>query len=307
MVKPERRRAALRYLQVQGLRSQRRGCALVEVSRSSLYYVPRRPADEEALRAAIRELAARHRRYGYRRVWALLRRAGWTVNVKRVHRLWKQEGLSLPRKRPSRRAPGPAGEVEQRAEYPNHVWSYDLLEDRTERGGRLRLLSVVDEYTRECLAIEVARRVGAAQVVELLRWLTLTRGRPEHLRSDNGPEFIAQGVRSWLQEQGSSTIFITPGSPWENPYIESFGGKLRDECLNAESFADLQEAQVVVEAWREEYNQRRPHSSLGYLTPAEFAAQARAKQGEGPRGGGLVRATPSLRPHPAWGSGTLSL
>jgi len=307
MVSPERKRAAVRHLQTEGLSSQRRGCALVEVSRSSLYYVPRRRPDDETLRARIKQLAERKRRYGYRRVWADLRREGWQVNHKRVHRIWKQEGLSLPRKRPGKRSYGPKGEVKQRGTHPDHVWTYDLCEDRTERGGRLRLLSVVDEYTRECLAIEVAPSIGGEQVVETLKWLALTRAVPEHIRSDNGPEFIARKVRDWLKRAGCETIFITPGSPWENPFIESFTGKLRDECLNCEIFADLEEARVVIEAWREEYNTERPHSSLGYLTPVEFARRTSQGETEAPRCVGFGRATPSLRPHSAREAATLSL
>jgi transposase InsO family protein len=307
MVSPQRRRAAARHLQREGLRSQRRACALVGVARSSLRYQPRRRPDEEALRAEIKHRARAKGYYGYRRIWAGLDRAGWRVNHKRVHRIWQDEGLQLPRKSGGKRSYGPTGEVEQRATHPDHVWTYDLCFDRTERGRRLQLLSVVDEFTRECLEIDVARSHGAAQVVETLQWLALVRGTPEHIRSDNGPEFIAQAVRDWLAQAGCATIFITPGSPWENPYIESFTGKLRMECLNREIFADLAEAQMVIEAWREEYNTERPHSSLDYLTPEEFAA--RARQGEEPatRGGGSGRATPSLRPHRAQEAATLSL
>ncbi len=165
----------------------------------------------------------------------------------------------------------PAGEIVNKAEYPNHVWSYDFLEDRTERGGKLRILVIIDEYTRECLAMRIAPSIPARAVVEALEWLFLTRGVPKHLRSDNGPEFVAKTVRDWLEKSGCQTIFITPGSPWENGYVESFIDKLRDECLNRELFRNGREAQTVVEAWRQEYNGYRPHSSLGYLTPAEFA------------------------------------
>ena len=185
--------------------------------------------------------------------------------------------------------------------------TYDLCEDRTERGRRLRLLSVVDEYTRECLAIRVASSIGGEQVVETLKWLALTRGMPEHIRSDNGPEFIAQAVRGWLEGAGCRTIFITPSSPWENPYIESFIGKLRDECLNCEVFGNLEEARAVIEAWREEYNTERPHSSLGYLTPAEFAERSRQGEVESGRCVGSGRATPSLSPHSTRQAVTLSL
>lgn len=304
---PERKRAAVRHLQTEGLSSQRRGCDLVEVSRSTLYYTPRRRPDEEALRAKIKQLARQNRRYGCRRVWAILRREGWQVNHKRVHRIWKEEGLSLPRKRPRRRSYGPAGEIYRRAEHVNHVWTYDICEDRTERGRRLRLLSVVDEYTRECLAIEVAPSIGGTQVVQMLEWLALTRGMPAHIRSDNGPEFIAKAVRKWLAQAGCQTIFITRGSPWENPYIESFIGKFRDECLNCKLFIDLQEAQTVIEVWREEYNSHRPHSSLGYLTPLEFAQQSGQGEVEARRCVGSGRATPSLHPHSAKEAATLSL
>ena len=224
----------------------------------------------------IHELAIRHGRYGYRRVTVLLRREGWKVNRKRVHRIWKSEGLGLPRRRPKRRRVVPVGEIVNKAEYPNHVWSYDFVEDRSERGGKLRILSIIDEFTRECLAIRIAPSMPASAVVEVLGWLFLTRGVPRYLRSDNGPEFVARVVRRWLEASGCSTLFINPGSPWENGYIESFFDKLRDECLNREVFRNGKEAQVIVENWRQEYNpseKDRPHSSLGYLTPAEFARQ----------------------------------
>jgi len=166
---------------------------------------------------------------------------------------------------------GAAGEIVNKAEYPNHVWGYDFVEDRTERGGKLRILAIIDEYTRECLAIRVAPSIPALAVVGILEWLFLTRGVPKFLRSDNGPEFVARAVCRWLETSGCQTLFITPGSPWENGYIESFNDKLRDECLNREVFRNGREAQAIVENWRQEYNNYRPHSSLGYLTPAEFA------------------------------------
>ncbi|GAH32817.1 unnamed protein product [marine sediment metagenome] len=166
---------------------------------------------------------------------------------------------------------GPVGEIVNKAEYPNHVWSYDFVEDRTERGGKLRILVIIDEYTRECLAIRVAPSIPASVVVEVLEWLFLTRGVPSYLRSDNGPEFVARVVCQWLEASSCQTLFINPGSPWENGYIESFNDKLRDECLNREIFRNGAEAQTIVEAFRQEYNNYRPHSSLGYLTPAEFA------------------------------------
>lgn len=259
--------------------SERRGCKLVGIGRSSMRYVPRDKWDEEELVSKIRDLAARHKRYGYRRITAVLRREGSRVNHKRIHRIWKAEGLQLPRRRPRRRRMGSTtGEVIHKAEHPNHVWSYDFVEDRTENGGKLRMLVVMDEYTRESLAIRVGRSTSAGEVIDTLEWLFLTRGVPEHVRSDNGPEFVARAVQEWLETNGCKTIYIKPGSPWENPYIESFIGTLRDECLNREVFTSIREARTLVESWRCEYNGLRPHSSLAYLTPTEFATRATQEQ-----------------------------
>jgi len=172
------------------------------------------------------------------------------------------------------------GEIVNKAGYPNHVWSYDFVEDRTERGGKLRILAIIDEYTRECLAIRVAPSIPASAVIETLEWLFLMRGVPKYIRSDNGPEFVSRAVCQWLETSGCQTLFITPGSPWENGYIESFFDKLRDECLNREVFRNGREAQVIVENWRQEYNNYRPHSSLDYLTPAEFARRYYEKNQE---------------------------
>jgi len=271
MVSPLARRSAVKYLVKQMGSSQRRACVVVGLSRSLVRYIARRRRDEAKLIKKIHKLAIRHSRYGYRRITVLLRREGFKVNRKRVHRIWKSEGLGLPQRRPKRRRIGPVGEIINKAEYPNHVWSYDFVEDRTERGGKLRILAIIDEYTRQCLAIRVAASIPASAVVGVLEWLFLTRGVPKFLRSDNGPEFVAKAVRRWLKESGCSSLFIKPASPWENGYIESFNDKLRDECLNREIFRNGKEAQTIVEAWREEYNNYRPHSSLDYLTPAEFA------------------------------------
>ena len=179
-------------------------------------YAARKRGDEVELVSKIHELAVGHGRYGYRRVTVLLRREGWKVNRKRVHRIWKAEGLSLPLRRPRRRRVGPVGEIVNKAEYPNHVWSYDFLEDRTERGGKLRTLAIIDEYTRECLSTRIAPSIPASTVLEVLEWLFLVRGIPKYVRSDNGPEFIAKAVCQWLKESGCQTIFINPGSPWES-------------------------------------------------------------------------------------------
>jgi len=246
---------------------------LLRISRSVVGYAVRRRRDEVELISKIHQLAAHHARYGYRRITVLLRREGWKVNRKGVHRIWKEEGLSLPLKRPRRHRAGQKGEIVNKAEYHNHVWSYDFVEDRTERGGKLRILAVIDEFTRECLAIRIRPSIPALMVVGVLEWLFLVRGAPKYIRSDNGPEFIARAVSEWLAKNGCSTLFINPGSPWENGYVESFIDKLRDECLNCEIFQNWKEAETIVEAWRQDYNNYRPHSALGYLTPAEFARQ----------------------------------
>jgi transposase InsO family protein len=219
------------------------------------------------------ELATKYGRYGYRRITALLRHAGWTVNAKRVARIWRQEGLKVPKRQPkrSRLWLNDGSCIRLRPEYPNHVWAYDFLTDRTHDGRAFRLLTIVDEFTRECLAIVVARKLTADDVLATLTDLFLTRGCPAHLRSDNGPEFCAKVVRAWLAWLDVRTLFIEPGSPWENGYSESFNGKLRDELLDREIFYTLCEAQVLIEGWRKHYNGIRPHSALGYRPPAPTA------------------------------------
>ena len=222
----------------------------------------------------IKELAREHPRYGYRRITALLRREGWSVNRKRVHRLWRREGLKVPQVQRKRRRLGHSENscIRRRSERPNHVWSYDFLYDQTADGRQLKILPIVDEYTRECLTIEVERGMDSEDVVSTLEYLFEIRGEPEHIRSDNGSEFIAEAVRSWLARRGSKTLYIEPGSPWENAYSETFNSRLRDELLDREMFETLKEAKVIIEDHRLDYNRRRPHSSLGYQTPAEFAA-----------------------------------
>jgi len=218
-------------------------------------------------------LAAKFGRYGYRRITALLRQAGWRVNHKRVERIWRQEGLRVPQKQPKRGRLwlNDGSCVRLRACWRNHVWSYDFVADQTHDGRPLRLLVVVEEYTRECLAIVVERRLQSVNVLESLGDLFVERGVPEYIRSDNGSEFTAQLVREWLDRTGVKTLYIEPGSPWENGYCESFNGKLRDECLKGEVFYTLAEAKVLIERWRREYNQVRPHSALGYRPPAPEA------------------------------------
>ena len=222
------------------------------------------------------ELARQHPRYGYRRITALLRQEGWPVNRKRVQRLWREPGLKVPQKQSKRRRLGSSEQGSQRwrAERINQVWSYDFVMDQTEDGRRLKLLPIVDEYTRECLEIEVSRSVTAEDVVGVLARLFVERGEPEYIRSDNGPEFIAEVVKQWLQKSGVKTLYIEPGSPWENAYSESFNSRFRDELLDRELFTSVLEAKVLVSKYKQEYNQQRPHSSLNYQTPAAFAATA---------------------------------
>ena len=231
------------------------------------------PEDEPRLVKRIVELATRYGRYGYRRITALLRWEGWRVNHKRVERLWRREGLKVPQRQPKRGRLwlNDGSCVRRRAERPNHVWSYDLVAERTHEGRPFKILSVVDEYTRECLALEVARRITSEEVLDCLAELFVQRGLPTFIRSDNGPEFTAKAVRRWLAELEVQTLFIEPGSPWENGYVESFNGKLRDELLNGEIFYTVMEARVLLTQWRKEYNTIRPHSSLDYRPPAPEA------------------------------------
>ena len=223
------------------------------------------------------ELARQHPRYGYRRITALLRQAGWPVNRKRVERLWREQGLKVPQKQSKRRRLGSSdqGSQRRRAERINQVWSYDFIMDQSEDGRRLKMLPIIDEYSRECLEIEVSRSLTAEDVVVVLGRLFVERGEPEYIRSDNGPEFIAEVVKQWLQESGVKTLYIEPGSPWENAYSESFNSRFRDELLDRELFTSVLETQVLVSEYKQEYNQRRPHSSLNYQTPAAFAATVR--------------------------------
>jgi putative transposase len=244
-------------------------------ARSTQRHEPKVGDDDRKLMERIVELAGEYGRYGYRRITALLREEGWRVNHKRVERIWRQEGLKVPKKQPRRGrlwlTDGSC--IRKRAEYPNHVWSYDFILDRTHDGRPLRMLAIVDEYTRECLAVDVGRRMNSHDVLFRLAELFVRRGCPVYIRSDNGPEFTAKAVRKWLSRLDVQTLFIEPGSPWENGYVESFNGKLRDELLNREIFYTLTEARVLVEQWRREYNWHRPHSSLGYRPPAPQALQ----------------------------------
>ena len=245
-------------------------CRVLGQPQATQRKAPKTADDEAALTQDIIALARQYGRYGYRRVTALLRDAGWLVNKKRVERIWRQEGLKLPQRQPkrSRLWLNDGSCIRLRPERPNHVWAYDFVEDRTHDGRKIRMLNIVDEFTREALAIRVARRLNSNDVIDVLSDLFILRGVPGFIRSDNGPEFIAKALQAWITAVGAQTAYITPGSPWVNGYIESFNARLRDEFLNGEIFYTLQEAKILIEAWRRQYNTIRPHSSLGYRPPA---------------------------------------
>ncbi len=272
MVTAQQRRQAVRHLQETFGVSQRRACRVLEQPRSTQRQTPKTNQEEGQLVTRMLELVGQHPRFGYRRIWAMLRREGWRVNRKRIHRLWRKQGLKVPRKQRKKRRLGCSVNscVRRPAEYKNHVWAWDFLHDRTSAGGPLKWLTLVDEYTRECLALEVRRGMTAKAVQAVLAEVVQQRGTPMHIRSDNGPEFIAKAIRAWMVGAGLETLYIAPGAPWENGYAESFNSKVRDELLNAEEFGSVLEAQVLAREWRQEYNHVRPHSSLGYGTPAEF-------------------------------------
>lgn len=275
MVSPRERRVVVEQLVTERGLSQREACKLIGVQRSSARYVCHGRSDEAATVALIRDYAQEQPMYGYRIITAMLKHDGYAINRKRVYRIWRQEGLQMPRRKPVKRRYGDPTAVLRRATRPDEVWTYDFLEGRTERGGKLRILTILDEYTRECLTIHVARSISSRQVIQVLEWLFLLRGAPDNLRSDNGPEFIAYALQQWLRDRQCHTLYITPGSPWENPFVESFNGTFRSECLDRWVFINGAEAQIIIENWRQEYNHRRPHSSLGYLPPAVFAEQVR--------------------------------
>ena len=250
--------------------SERRACRVVGQSRATQRRQLVIRDDEGPLTRAVIDLATEYGRYGYRRITALLHRQGWSVNHKRIERIWRREGLKVPHKQPKRARLwlNDGSCIRLRPTHANHVWAYDFVMSRTHNGQAFRMLTVIDEYTHECLAIEVKRKLNSTDVLDCLGRLFLTRSVPEHIRSDNGSEFTAQAVREWLSAAGVRTLFIEPGSPWENGYNESFNGKLRDELLNGEIFYTLKEAQIVIENWRIHYNTIRPHCSLNYRPPA---------------------------------------
>ena len=254
--------------------SERWACRVVGQHRSTERYEPKRADDDAALRAELRQFSKDRPRWGYRRAHHHLRQQGWDVNRKRVGRLWREEGLRVPQHKRKRRRLGESTSPDRRlvAEHPNHVWTFDFQADQTADGRVLRFCNIVDEFTREALVMHVARSIDADTVVALLEGLVAERGAPEHLRMDNGPEMTAHALKDWCESAGTQTVYIDPGSPWQNPYVESFHSRVRDELLDIEEFSCLAEARVLTEDWREDYNHRRPHSSLRMLTPAAFAA-----------------------------------
>ncbi|MCK0139303.1 IS3 family transposase [Aliiroseovarius sp. F47248L] len=270
LLSPSRRRACIDHVRSQFKVSERRACSVLGQHRSTQRRLPVGRADEERLVADMIELTRQYGRYGYRRIAALLRDAGWLVNDKRVERLWRREGLKVPMKQPKkgRLWLNDGSCVRLRPEYRDHVWSYDFVHHRTDDGKAFRTLNILDEHSRECLAIRVKRKLNSTEVIDALTDLFILRGVPAYIRSDNGPEFIAQAVRDWIAAVGAKTAYIEPGSPWENGYCESFNARFRDELLNGEVFYSLREAQILIEKWRKHYNTKRPHSALGYRPPA---------------------------------------
>jgi putative transposase len=266
------RRRQVAYTRERGL-SVRRACTLFRVARSALSYHSRKLGKDAPVIERMKELSAQYPRYGYRRIRIFLGRGGYRMSPGRAYRLWRAAGLQLPRKRPRKRVAA-ARPRPQAPRGPNEVWSYDFVFDRCANGQQLKCLTVNDEFTKEGLAIAVDGRIRSPRVIEVLARLVSERGAPAFLRSDNGPEFVSKAILSFIVAQGISTALIEPGKPWQNAVTESFNGKFRDECLSLEWFRSRAEAKVIIEAWRRHYNEVRPHSSLGYLTPNEFAARA---------------------------------
>jgi putative transposase len=271
MVSPSTRRRAVKQCVETGLGSAAEACRALGLARSSYYGACVESKRQRNTRQKIIEVSEANPRYGYRRVTALIRRAGTTINAKRVQRVRRKEGLQVRKKQRKLRRLGLSTAQRQQAQRTRHVWSWDFVHDQTENGSNFRILTLIDEHTRQCLAMHAAWSIRAVDVITVLEAAIARYGAPEHLRSDNGPEFIAYAIQDWLAAAGIKTLYIKPGSPWENGHIESFHDKLRDECLNRELFGSLAEVRVILESWRVEYNERRPHSALGYQTPSEYA------------------------------------
>ena len=291
MVSVDARRSGVAFAETRGL-SQRRATALLKVARSSLKYRSKKAAADAAVISRMKELAGRYPRFGYRRIHVYLAREGIVLNLKRMHRLWRVAKLQLPKKRPRKRIRSTAREVPETPVKPNEVWSYDFVFDYAANGQQLKCLTVVDEGTSEGLSIDVAGSIRSKRVIEVLARLVSERGAPKVLRSDNGPEFVSWALLKWIAEEGIESALIEPGKPWQNGTCESFNGKFRDECLSIEWFRSREEARVLIEQWRRHYNEDRPHSALGNLTPAEYAAKLAA---------GVIEPRKRRRPRPATG------
>jgi transposase InsO family protein len=275
MVSPSSRRRAVKLAVEEGLGSAVQACRAICLARSSFYRPGAVSRARRRVHKEVLKLSEEHPRYGYRRITALLRREGLTINPKRVQRLRRMEGVQVRQKQKRMRRLGPQEARRLRATKPRQVWSWDFVEDQTENGSRFRILTLLDEFTRQSLAVHAAWSIRAVDAITVIEAAIERYGAPEHLRSDNGPEFIAYAIQDWLKERQIKTLYIKPGSPWENGHIESYHDKLRDECLNRELFGTLAEARVILESWRVEYNERRPHSALAYQTPAEFAQRSK--------------------------------
>lgn len=294
MVSVPARRQQVTYSRERGL-SVRRACTLFSVARSSLRYASRLRAKNAAVVTRMKELAAQYPRYGYRRIAVFLARDGHVMSDGRMQRLWTANGLQVPRKRPRKRVKNPRPRPLPPTS-ANQVWTYDFVFDRCANGQQIKCLTVTDEWTKEGLAIEVDGRIRSGRVIDVLARLVAVHGAPKYLRSDNGPEFVARAVLAWITGNGIGTALIDPGKPWQNGVGESFNGKFRDECLNLEWFRSRTEAKVVIEQWRRHYNEVRPHSSLGYLTPAEFIAKINAVSDEATGQGAAVVGASAPRP-----------
>ena len=278
MVSPLQKRRAVQGVVQAGLCSQRRACRYLSVHRSSHRHKPKQPSEWlRRLHQQIEKLSRKYPRLGYRKLTRLLRREGWQAGRKLVQRIRREHGLRVKRwmKRPRRRGHS-TGTIPTRAERVNHVWSWDFISDRTDNGGKLRILSVIDEYSRECLALHVARKLTANDLIEVMEKLVTHRGIPAHIRSDNGSEFVARALQGWLATRHIKTLYIAPASPWQNGHVESFHGSLRDECLDRELMLSVAEARVVIEDYRRYYNEVRPHGGIGYRTPAQACREAQA-------------------------------
>ena len=278
--------------------SERRACRFAGQNRSTQRYCPQVAPDDQSLRKRLRKLSTDYPRWGYRRAHGHLLTEGWSVNRKRVQRIWREEGLRVPAKAKKRRRLGESTTAADRlkAEHPNHVWALDYQHDATDDGRELKFLNVVDEFTREALAIEVGHSIDAEETVAVLERLATERGAPANLRADNGPELTAAVLREWCRLEKTDTAYIDPGSPWQNPYVESFNARMRDELLNVEVFTCLEEARVLAADWRADYNANHPHSALGMMSPERFAASLRSPSGLATRGGDQERYSTQTNP-----------